>query len=232
VLLAIETATERGGVALFEGERLLGERSLDAELRHAAGLLPALDALLCEVEVPLARIESIALSVGPGSFTGLRIGLSTALGLCFGTAREIVPVPTLAALSLQAGDAPSIAPWLDARKGEVYAGLYGPAAVALREDCAADAESVLASLVGLDEIHFLGPGVTRYADEIRRVLGARARISPPEQGWPRASSVGALGVRLRARGGAQAPETVELCYLRASEAEAGRALHPRPEPIP
>jgi tRNA threonylcarbamoyladenosine biosynthesis protein TsaB len=232
MLLAIETSTERAGVALCAGPRLLGERPLEAELQHAGRLLPAIDALLRSAGASLEAVEAIALSVGPGSFTGLRIGLATALGLCFGTARRIVPVPTLAALSLQAGDAARIAPLLDARKGQLYAGLYAAPARALREDCVTDPAPFLETLRGEGEVTFLGPGAELHAGAIRSALGRAARLLAAEAGWPRASSVAALGARLHARGGSQAPETVELCYLRASEAEVRRALHPWREPIP
>ncbi len=231
-MLAIETSSERGGVALCEGERPLGERGLETDRQHAGGLLPAIDALLAECGVGLERVETIALSVGPGSFTGLRIGLATALGLCFGTGRGIVPVPTLAALSLQAGRLPRIAPMLDARKGQVYAGLYGPAALALRDDCVTDPAPWLAELREEGEIAFLGPGAHLYRNEIHGLLGGEARLLEAALGWPRAASVGALGSIMLRRGRAQRPETVRLRYLRASEAEERRALHPRAEPIP
>jgi tRNA threonylcarbamoyladenosine biosynthesis protein TsaB len=232
LLLAIETSTERGGVALLPGQGPARELRLEPESRHASTLLLAIDRLLRDSAVRMEQVHSIALSVGPGSFTGLRIGLSTALGLCFGTARRMVAVPTLAALSLQGGDAPRIAALLDARKGQVYAGLYGPAASELLPDCVTDPLPWLAALRGLGEIAFLGPGAQLYRNEIRTQLGDTARLVEAERGWPRARSVGMLALRLLERGLAQTPERVTLRYLRASEAEERRALHPGREPIP
>ncbi|MGH2900648.1 MAG: tRNA (adenosine(37)-N6)-threonylcarbamoyltransferase complex dimerization subunit type 1 TsaB, partial [Solirubrobacteraceae bacterium] len=78
MLLALETSAERGSVALFDGERLLGEAWLDANERHAASLLVCLDRLLRDVARSLDDVDRIALAIGPGSFTGLRIGLATA----------------------------------------------------------------------------------------------------------------------------------------------------------
>src|SRR5262249_3695794 len=124
MLLALETSAERGGVALFEGGALLGEADVPERERHAASLLVWLDTLLGRVGRRLDDVERIALAIGPGSFTGLRIGLATALGLAFGTRRTLVPVPTLAALAFQAETPGLCAPLLDARRGEVYAGLY------------------------------------------------------------------------------------------------------------
>jgi tRNA threonylcarbamoyladenosine biosynthesis protein TsaB len=210
-------------VALLEGARALAEAALPRGREHAASVLVAVDRVLRRGGVGLDAVERIALSIGPGSFTGLRVGLATALGLCFGTQRRIVPVPTLAALSLQAAGHERIAPLLDARRGQIYAGLYGPDAVALRGDAVADPLPWLESLRGLGRVAFLGSGARAYAREIARVLGAGASLLPAEAGVPRAASVGALAERIAARGGALPPGEVELRYLRAPEAEAARA---------
>src|SRR3989338_4556744 len=119
LILALETAVERGGVALLDDEIVLGERELGLGRGQAAEVLVQLDVLLRETERALDEVDLIALSAGPGSFTGLRVGLATALGLAFGTGLRIAPVSTLAALALHAGDAPCSAPLLDARKGQV-----------------------------------------------------------------------------------------------------------------
>ena len=236
MILAIETAAEQGGVALFEGQELLGERRIgEGGPHHTAELLPAVDALLAETGRELAQVECIALSVGPGSFTGLRIGLATALGLSFGTARLIAPVPTLAALSLGAGEVEPIVPMLDARKGQVYAGVYGPGGRALAEDRVVDPLpwlEELASLHGSGPIALLGSGAQLYRSEIEKVLGARGRLLPVEAGRPRAAWVAWLGARLAAAGALLPPEQVELCYLRRPEAEEKRAAgHSEREPI-
>ncbi len=236
MILAFETASEIGGVALAEGGVLLGERVLGAGGRqHAAELLVALDALLAETGRSLDRVESIALSIGPGSFTGLRIGLATALGLCFGTERTIVPVPTLAALSLQAGEAGPIVPMLDARRGQVYTGIYAPGGVALCEDAVLDPLpwlEQLRALEGGDPVTLLGPGARLYQNEIRTVLGARARLLDAEAGELRARSVARLGEPLLREGAALPPGKVALCYLRPAEAEQKRcALHGPGKPI-
>ncbi len=235
MLLALDTSAERGSLALFEGERLLAESWLDAGERHAASLLVSLDRLLASCARPLDSVEQIALSIGPGSFTGLRIGLASALGLAFGTARTLVPVPTLAALATQSGVEPqvAVAPILDARRGEVYAGLYRADGQALGEDSCGSLADFLASLPADGPIAFLGGGVEPHQAAIRASLGARAQFLAPAAGVLRASSVGRLGSRLAAQGLAVAPERVELRYLRRAEAEARRlALHPASGPIP
>jgi tRNA threonylcarbamoyladenosine biosynthesis protein TsaB len=219
LLLAIETATEVGSLALLERGELLGERTLGPARQHAAGLLPALDQLLQSCGRRLEQVEAFALSIGPGSFTGLRVGLATALGLCFGTERCIVPVPTLAALSLHAGAAERIAPLLDARKGQVYAGLYGPDAAPLAADCVVEPLQWLETLRGAGPVHFLGPGAILHAESIRAALGDQARILPRGLGLPRSATVGRLAARLAGEGAALPPEDVRLRYLRRSDAE-------------
>ena len=233
MLLALETSGERGSVALFDGARLLGELWLDARERHAASLLVCLDRLLREQERALAEVDQLALAIGPGSFTGLRIGLATALGLAFGTTRTLVPVPTLAALAAQTQVDVPIAAILDARRGEVYTGLYRADGSELVSDSCGAVSDFLARLPADGEIAFLGGGVAAHRASISARLGSRARFLPFEAGQLGAASVGRLGLRLAAAGHALAPERVELRYLRRAEAEAKRlALHAMAGPIP
>jgi tRNA threonylcarbamoyladenosine biosynthesis protein TsaB len=226
LVLAIETAADVGGVALLDGERPVSEVILGPEGSPGAELLPAVDRALREAGCSLDAVADVSLSVGPGSFTGLRVGLATALGLCFGTSRRIVPVPTLAALSLHAAPASCIAPLLDARKGQVYAGLYGPSATEIEKDRVIDPLEWLESLRGKGPIAFLGPGAHLYRNEIETTLGRHAQLLPREVGWPRPATVGRLGHWLRERGLASEPALVELRYLRRAEAEEARVRRP------
>lgn len=219
MILAIETSGDSPGLALIESGKVLAERILDPARQPAGALLETLDALLAGVGRALDDVELFAIACGPGSFTGLRVGLATAMGLCFGTDRRIVAVPTLAALSLRAGDRLPVATLLDARRGEVYAGLYGAGAQALREDCVSEPRAWLESLRALEHVFLLGPGAQLYAGVAADVLGARATLLDAELSVARASAVGLLGERLAREGHAQAPECIELRYLRRAEAE-------------
>ena len=231
MIVALETSSEVGGVALVEDQRVLAERILGAREHAARELLPALDGALRECDRRFEDVQALALSIGPGSFTGLRIGLATALGLCFGTPLRIVPVPTLAALALRAelpadSDEP-IAALLDARKGQVYAGLYSARGEALAEDRVCDLEPFLRTLHAAERVTLIGPAAQLYRSEIEGALGARARIVDVERSWPRAVTVGLVGERL-ARAGVLVPAgEVQLRYLRASQAEVEAAAAAR-----
>jgi tRNA threonylcarbamoyladenosine biosynthesis protein TsaB len=218
LILALESATARISCALLRGDTPVAETDAPPELPAAESLLPTVDRLLAQAGVREGDVEAYAVSVGPGSFTSLRIGIATAKGLAFGTGRPVAPVSTLAALARAAGrPAERVVALLDARRGELYAaswthggeradpavpqGLYAPAALLERlpERCVLVGEGV-ALLEGLS----LGPGVERV---------------PPPRAEPHARHVGALGVRLLERGEAVQAAALLPDYGRAAEAE-------------
>src|SRR2546425_10061626 len=124
-VLAVETSTLAGGAALLDGELVVGEYVLDVSATHSERLMGAIDRLLTDAGWTVRDLEGLAVSVGPGSFTGLRIGLSTVKGLALALSIPIVAVPTLDAMAaLLPFAALPVCPVLDARKREVYASLY------------------------------------------------------------------------------------------------------------
>ena len=124
-LLALETATLAGGAALLEDGRLVGESRLNIKLTHSERVLAVVDRLLHDCAWEIASLRGLAVSIGPGSFTGLRVGAATAKGLALALDVPVAPVPTLDALAatLPFADAP-VVPLLAARKNEVYCSLY------------------------------------------------------------------------------------------------------------
>jgi tRNA threonylcarbamoyladenosine biosynthesis protein TsaB len=124
-VLAVDTATEASSVALLSGDELLS-RYAEGGLSHAQQILGMVEAVLAEAQVSLSMLDGIAASIGPGSFTGVRISVAVAQGLAFGAGLRVAPVSTLEALALQAmrsGAANALA-CLDARMGEVYWGCF------------------------------------------------------------------------------------------------------------
>src|SRR2546428_11980959 len=124
-VLAVEASTLAGGAALLDGEVVVGEYALDVGATHSERLMGAIDRFLTDAGWTVRDLEGLAVSVGPGSFTGLRIGLSTVKGLALALSIPIVAVPTLDAMAAPLPFAAlPVCPVLDARKREVYASLY------------------------------------------------------------------------------------------------------------
>ncbi len=193
--LAIECATKSVGLALLD-EGGCSRRALSSPGRHHAEvLLPALDRLFLMTGFTPENVDLLACTVGPGSFTGLRIGVSTVKGLALATGKPIVGVSTLETLAMNA--IPSrrlICPMLDARKNQVYAGLYrmGPddLPIAERPDQLTSASDLLEELAE-EEVVFLGDGALRYEKLIRETIKGRAilcgSVSSPTHGFRRRS---------------------------------------------
>ncbi len=124
-VLGIDSATLVAGMAVVEGERVIVEGFLQTRKTHSERLLPLIDFWLREAELSLSDLDGVAVTLGPGSFTGLRIGLATAKGLALGAGKPLVGIPTLDALALNLTGVPGfICPILDARKSEVYTAVY------------------------------------------------------------------------------------------------------------
>jgi tRNA threonylcarbamoyladenosine biosynthesis protein TsaB len=223
-VLAIESATLFGGVALVSDQEVIAEHNLNVRVTLSERLMPAIQSLLSEARVSLNMLDGIAVSIGPGSFTGLRIGLSTAKGLCFANGFPLVAVPTLEATAARIPYARfPVCPMLDARKKEVYAGLYdlsegtvhpirSPRAIAL--------ENMLAELEG--PTIFAGDGAGIFRERISETLGEQAHFVAPDVAHPSAAAVGRLGLSNLAAGKISDVFTTEPTYLRKSEAEIAR----------
>jgi tRNA threonylcarbamoyladenosine biosynthesis protein TsaB len=222
LLLALESATAFASVALLRGEALLGELTTTGARPHSERLLPAVDRVLAGAGVTLAEVGAFAVSIGPGSFTGLRIGVATLKGLAFGDASPVAAVPTLEALAASAGGAQPVLACLDARRGEVYAAVYA-ASGASRVPLVAEGVFTPAELArGVPRpCTLVGcPGEEAVLEAVRAALGAGVTLAPLEP--PRALHVGRLGRVLLARGETVAASELVPRYLRRAEAEARR----------
>lgn len=222
-ILAIDTATWTCAVALMRAGRVLAERAERSASSHAGTLPRLVDEVLRAGGEGLEAGDCVAVTIGPGSFTGLRIGLSLAKGLAFAGGLTIVGVPTLDAMALAAP------PWegrlctvLDARKREVYAALYErtDARIVRLGEPIAIAAAVLARAVGGGPCTFLGDAVDVYGDVLREPLGARATLVSPGEAPPRASVVARLAAgRLAANPEGDDLEALAPTYVRPPEAE-------------
>lgn len=232
LILALETSTLTGSVALvevsareegrFQGEKILGEVTLHNPETHSARLMPAIDHLLRETSLTIHQVQGIAAGLGPGSFTGLRIAVSTVKGLAYPLGIPVVGVPTLDVIAYNLCYASSlICPVLDARKKEVYAALYrgnGEGELEkISEDWVLRPEELCSRIA--ERTIFLGTGVEVYREIFRERIGPRAIFASPELSLPRASHVARLSLPAFQRG-----KTLDLfsftpLYLRRSEAE-------------
>jgi tRNA threonylcarbamoyladenosine biosynthesis protein TsaB len=219
--LGIETATPIASAAVVDGDGILAERTLRAPGSHAQTLLQLADDVLSAAAVPLDSLDLLAVSIGPGSFTGLRIGLSVAKGLALARGLAVVGVPTLEAYARAAGRRPgAICPVLDARKGEVYAAAFGWHGDALLQRAAPRAtapEQFAETLSG--PCTLLGDGVDAYFDRWRAALGDRATLIRFADLAPSAVIVARLGIARAAAVGGDDLADLEPEYCRVSEAE-------------
>jgi tRNA threonylcarbamoyladenosine biosynthesis protein TsaB len=224
LVLGIESSTTQGGVAIVGEDRVLYEAVLNVEVTHSERLLPAVDRALGEARISLEALGGIAVSIGPGSFTGLRIGLSTAKGLAYATGLPLVGVPTLEAMAWTLPAARwQICPVLDARKQEVYAALFQHDRDGLQrvsEDMAIAPEA-LCRLIRKPTL-FLGDGLAAYQALFEERLGDHLLLPPLANRGARPACVAELGRRRLLRGERDLPEALVPCYLRASEAELRR----------
>jgi tRNA threonylcarbamoyladenosine biosynthesis protein TsaB len=219
-LLAVESATLSGGVALLDGDRLLGEITLNIAITHSERLMSAVDRLFADCGLAPADLDGLAVSVGPGSFTGLRVGIATVKALAMALDLPVAAVPTLDALAarLPFANAP-VCPILDARKGEVYLSLYRwRDGVMTREwDYLALPPELAAARLETPVI-LQGDGIEACRPWLDR-LGVEARVAPAAQRMPSAAAVAGLGRAALSSGAGLSADSLAPLYLRPSEAE-------------
>ena len=213
-LLAIETATRQLGVAVVEDERVLASYELLAEHPHAVELPNAVTRVLTAAHTTLERLDAIAVDIGPGSFTGLRIGLAFVKALAFPRNTPLVGVPSLDVLAANLPFAPGpICPILDAKQHNLYAALYRPEVggpVKETDYLLGPVDDILAQVA--KAAVFLGDGAALYRDRIVKRC-PRARFATPELWRPRAATLARLGRERFVQGQRDDPATLVPLYL-------------------
>ena len=221
LILSLETSTGCGSIALTRSGRLLAEATVQPEKTHSRRLLGTVSWIMQAAGVDWPAIDGIGVSLGPGSFTGLRIGLAAAQGLALAAGIPLVGVETLDALALACvGVTDRICPVLDARKQEVYAALYKPGEeegypVRLSADQAIDPARLTETIDRSTVV--AGPGVAVYKEVF--VQNRFIRLLPASLAHPRALYVGLLAERMLSDGLQPDPALIAPKYVRASEAE-------------
>ena len=228
-ILAIETSTLLGGIAILDDvSGLIAEVKLNVKSTHSERLMPEIAHALEKASLLPDDIDAYAVSIGPGSFTGLRIGLSTVKGFSYATGKPIVAVPTLEALSWNfAYCRYPVCTLLDARKKEVYAAVFeweGEGFRRMIDEVPISVERFLEYMgekggIFYEKIIFTGEGALLYRETIVKVMGERALFPPANKMIPSPANVAYLGLQKLVRGEFSEPVSLVPLYVRKSEAE-------------
>ena len=226
-ILAIDASALAGSVAYFKEGKLVGEYYICHKLTHSETIMPMLEHLKNLIGMDLEIIDAIAVTSGPGSFTGLRIGVTTAKALALALNVPIIGIPTLDALAHNITHVSArICPIMDARRNQVYTAVYkwqGETLERLTEHLACDMDEHLETLVDSEEqVIFLGDGVDVHREKIVSKLGDKALFAPLFLNLQRASVLGEIACKAYERGETYDASTFVPIYLRKSQAERER----------
>lgn len=223
-ILGIDSSGLVASAAIATEEALLAEYTVNFKKTHSQTLLPMVDEIVKRLELDLEELDAIAIASGPGSFTGLRIGSSTAKGIGFVLRIPIIPVPTLEGLAYNFfGTDRLVCPMMDARRDQVYGAVYEFEQDRLRAVYGQRAEALETVL---DEINrlgrsviFLGDGAAAYRSRIEEKTSVPYSFAPVHLSRQRAGSVAALGLIYLKDGRTETAEEHKPVYLRVSQAE-------------
>ena len=216
IVLAIDTSSDQFGVALVSDTQVLASYEVLAQRPHAVELPQAVSRVLQAGRTSLSQIDGIALDIGPGSFTGLRVGVAFVKALVFQSRRPVVGIASLDVLASQMPCATArMCPILDAKQRKVYTASYEMVDGQLTKRTQPTLVVFEAWLPALDQqpTMFLGDGVALYRERLRERLGAAAIFAAPEFWLPRAATLGRLGLARLAAGSIDDPSTLVPLYL-------------------
>jgi tRNA threonylcarbamoyladenosine biosynthesis protein TsaB len=220
-ILGIDTATPFLALGVVEEDKVLSELRFNAGQTHAQILIPSIDRVLKEAYLKLEELDGIAISIGPGSFTGLRIGLATAKGLCFASEKPLISVPTLDGLVyFQRSSSYPLVPILDAKKNEVYSAVYDSRDGRIKrvsDYWVTSIEKLVAKIP--QEVIFLGLGLEVFKENLSKLCGERAHFLEGEGNLPSGTAIAFLGLEKFKLSEFEDLDKLEPLYLRSSEQE-------------
>ena len=232
-ILALDSSGLVASVAVVEGGVLeaqtIAEYTVNYKKTHSQTLLPMLDEVARMTELDLNSMDAIAVAAGPGSFTGLRIGSATAKGLGLALDKPLIHIPTLEGLAYNlCGTDHIVCPIMDARRGQVYAGIYefdNDRLIVLEDQMAVGIEELGQRLHSYDrKVVFLGDGVPVFKEALMEQImaGREIAFAPAHLNRQRAAAVGALAIRYYREGKMETAAEHQPDYLRVSQAERER----------
>jgi tRNA threonylcarbamoyladenosine biosynthesis protein TsaB len=224
MILGIETAVEHVGVALGDHSRIHGSVSVASDRRHAESLTPMIQFLMQQVGIDMADLSAIAVDVGPGLFTGMRVGIASAHTMAWALDLPVVPVCSLDALAMNAdwSDVP-VAAALDARRGEMYWALYrmrglGAEPQRVTEPVVTSPDDLAIYLADrAEQVQCVGSGFERFREHFAE--SPWAIVNDADRAYPSAEKVVTLASHFLARDETISAEHVAAMYLRAPDAE-------------
>lgn len=226
-ILAIDSSGLVASVAILEDDSMLAEYTLNYKKTHSQTLLPMLDEIVKQMDFDMETIDAIAVSAGPGSFTGLRIGSATAKGLGLALKKPIIPVPTVDGLAYNlCGVKEVVCPLMDARRNQVYTGLYSFEENKMNTLIPQEAVAIEEIVKSVNEhgapVVFLGDGVPVQKVFLEEHVTVPYRFAPSHMARQRAGALGALAFQLYEAGIVEEAIEHKPDYLRLSQAERER----------
>lgn len=220
-ILGIDTATMISGIGVVEDGQILADFRYDVKLTHSEVLLSHIDKLLKNLNLELGKLDGFSISIGPGSFTGLRIGLATVKGLSFASGKPVKGVPTLDALAfLSMGCKYPLVPILDAKKKQIYAAVYDVQGNIIKRKTpyfVVDLSDLMKKIP--EEVAFTGPGIKMFRPELKKTMGKKAHFLRGEKNLPSGAAVAYLGWERLKRNEKEHLSSLVPIYVRKSEAE-------------
>ncbi len=222
VILSLDTTTRAGSCALLRDGQLAAQRATDPAQPPASRLPGDLMALLQDAGADLHDVDAFSVAVGPGSFTGLRVGIATMQGLAFAAGKPLVGLSALDALAAIAAASPAaprrVAAWVDAWRGEVFAALYENG-VAIEAAAVAHPDALLSRLPA-SPVHFIGDGAASHRD---RIMSARPDATVADPVAPLlAGTLASLAATAVASGHRPPPHAIRPLYVRRPDVEIAR----------
>lgn len=223
-ILALDSSGLVATVAILEEDQTLAEYSVNYKKTHSQTLLPMLDEVVKMIEFDMSTIDAIAVSGGPGSFTGLRIGAATAKGLGLALHKPLIHIPTVDAMAYNLyGNTGLICPIMDAKRNQVYTGIYrfeNGVFQVVEKQMAISLQELVEKLNHYNEkVTFLGDGVPVYNKHLEMQLTVEHYFAPAHLNRQRAAAVGTLGMKYFEEGKIESAAEHTPDYLRLSQAE-------------